>query len=339
MELKERINAFSNLGQSLNNWILLFESNQSSPLDTAIRQAFHHNGWFSEDQVLNSLKELAYWLNKNKLEDWINNYSITDIAPKTVGVIMPGNIPLVGFHDYLSVLLSGHKLLGKLSSKDEILPKFIHNELLKIEPRFAESVDFSTQRFTNVDAVIATGSDNSSRYFEYYFAKKPHIIRKNRTSIAVLEGKETKEDLFELGKDVFGYYGLGCRNVTKLYLPKNFDRDWLYSGIIDHADIINNHKYQNNYDYHKSLYLLNQDEIWDNNFLLLKNDTSISSPIGVLFYEEYDDIKTLETELSLISDQIQCRIGVNGFPFGYAQKPELTDYADDIDVLQFLIGL
>lgn len=339
MELKERINAFSILGQNLKSWLDKKAQNQESPLDSAIYSAFTHNGWFIESQVINSLKEISSWLNNEKLTDWVTPYNFENTRPVTVGVIMAGNIPLVGFHDYLSVLISGHKILGKLSSKDQILMKFISNELIAIEPRFANYIDFVTERFSDVDAVIATGSDNSSRYFEYYFAKKPHIIRKNRTSIAVLKGDETKEELHQLGNDIFGYFGLGCRNVTKLYLPKGFSIDWLYSGLVDHGEIINNHKYQNNYDYHKSVFLLNQDEIWDNNFLLLKKDSSLSSPVGTLFYEEYEDCNDLEQELKEVSNQIQCRVGVNGFSLGSAQQPELTDYSDNIDVLEFLNGL
>ena len=226
-----------------------------------------------------------------------------------------------------------------IRDRDEILIRFMHAELVTIDPRFNKLVDFSTERFNDVDAVIATGSDNSSKYFEYYFAKKPHIIRKNRTSIAVLSGSETKEELHQLGNDIFRFYGLGCRSITKLYLPKGFDIDWLYSGIVGHGEVINNHKYQNNYDYHKSLFLLNGLKIWDNNFLLLKEDESLTSPVGTLFYEEYEEIEDLNQQLSLIEDKIQCRVGLGGFRLGDSQNPELTDYSDNIDVLEFLLNL
>jgi hypothetical protein len=256
-----------------------------------------------------------------------------------VGVIMAGNIPLVGYHDYLSVVISGHKLLAKLSNKDEVLIKFLHAELMKIQPKFEDVVDFSTERFNDIDAVIATGSNNSSRYFDYYFSKIPNIIRKNRTSIAILTGNETKNDLKSLGDDIFRYYGLGCRNVTKVFLPKGFDVSWFYGGIVDHFEVINNHKYQNNYDYHKSIFLLNQEKIWDNNFLLLKQDNSLSSPVGVLYYEEYTDLEVLKKQLELQEDQIQCKVGYQQFELGKAQSPDLTDYSDNIDVLKFLLGL
>lgn len=340
MELKDRINAFAELGNRLESWIKLEKAGKGSPIEFVLVQAFNKNGWFDAPQVLMALESVQKWLNNEALLAWTNSYSFTSTKPaKKVGVIMAGNIPLVGFHDYLSVLISGNKLLAKLSSKDEVLIRFIHSELVAIEPRFKDLVDFSTERFNDVDAVIATGSDNSSKYFEYYFSKKPHIIRKNRTSIAILKGTETKEELNQLGNDIFRYFGLGCRSITKVYFPKGFDIDWFYTGIVDHSEVINNHKYQNNYDYHKSLFLLNGLKLWDNNFLLLKEDKSLTSPVGTLFYEEYEGIQDLEQELSLIADKIQCRVGVGGFDLGDSQNPELTDYSDNIDVLEFLLNL
>ena len=340
MELKDRIIAFDKLGVQLNSWLNAIEEGKENELEQVIESARHHNGWFDKSQVLNSLNEILQWLNVDALTDWTNNYNLETITEtKTIGVIMAGNIPLVGFHDYLSVLISGHKILAKLSSKDEVLIRFLNKELQIIEPRFKGFTDFSTERFTNIDAVIATGSDNSAKYFEYYFAKMPNIIRKNRTSIAVLTGKESKEEMHQLGNDIFKYYGLGCRNITKIYLPKGFSIDWFYEGILDHGDIINNHKYQNNYDYHKSLFLLNGENLWDNNFLMLKKDTAISSPVGVLYYEEYDDINDLKKELEVLQPKIQCSVGVFGFSLGEAQSPKLSDYSDNIDVLDFLLGV
>jgi hypothetical protein len=340
MKLKDRIIAFSKLGNQLSKELKQFKNGEESILDDVIPNAFAHNGWFEESQVVFSLTEISGWLTEKNLLAWVSNYTFDTIKkPKLVGVIMAGNIPLVGYHDYLSVVISGHKLQAKLSSKDEILMRFMHEELIKIEPRISEMVDFSTERFNNIDAVIATGSDNSSRYFDYYFSKIPHIIRKNRTSVAILKGDETKEQLTQLGEDIFRYYGLGCRNITKLYFPKGFKIDWFYSGIMDHSNIINNHKYQNNYDYHKSVFLLNRDNIWDNNFLLLKNDKSLSSPVGTMYYEEYEDLNQLTTELESLDAQIQCTVGLFGYNLGDAQRPKLTDYSDNIDVLQFLLGL
>jgi len=340
MTVKDRIKVFSELGKKISGWLFDIQQGKPSVLDEPIRKAFYSNGWFDEAQVVFSLNEVASWLNEKKLENWVSSYQLDSIiSPKKVGVIMAGNIPLVGYHDYLSVVISGHKLLAKLSNKDEVLIKFLHAELMKIQPKFEDVVDFSTERFNDIDAVIATGSNNSSRYFDYYFSKIPNIIRKNRTSIAILTGNETKNDLKSLGDDIFRYYGLGCRNVTKVFLPKGFDVSWFYGGIVDHFEVINNHKYQNNYDYHKSIFLLNQEKIWDNNFLLLKQDNSLSSPVGVLYYEEYTDLEVLKKQLELQEDQIQCKVGYQQFELGKAQSPDLTDYSDNIDVLKFLLGL
>ena len=339
MELKHRIIAFAQLGKKISDWLTCYELQERSPLDSVIRQAYIKNGWFDESQIIGAIDSVNSWLNQDSLNDWTEKYEFGTNTTKLVGVIMAGNIPLVGYHDYLSVLISGHKLLAKLSSKDEVLIKFLHQELVKLEPEFEGLVDFSTERFTNVDAVIATGSDNSSKYFEYYFSGKPNIIRRNRTSVAVLTGNETKKELHQLGNDIFSYYGLGCRSITKVYLPKGFDIDWFYTGILEHGEVINNHKYQNNYDYHKSLYLLNGDKLWDNNFLLMKEDSSLTSPVGVLYFEEYENIKELEEKLATLSDQIQCRVGIGGFDLGNAQTPRLDDYSDNIDVMEFLLKL
>lgn len=337
MTINKRINAVSELGNRLEDWLNSFSDVAENPLHSVVQKAFHHNGWFDEAQVIQALWEVRNWMDKSKLENWVSPYGLDQISsPKTIGVIMAGNIPLVGFHDYLSVLISGHQLLAKLSSKDKILLDFLHKELAKIEPEMGKQVEFTESRFSNIDAVIATGSNNSSRYFEYYFANKPHIIRKNRTSVAILSGMESKEALHRLGMDIFRYYGLGCRNVTKIYVPKGFEVSWFYEGIIDHFEVINNHKYQNNYDYHKSLFLLNQEPIWDNNFLILKPETALSSPVGTLYYHEYEKQEEIEADLELNRDNIQCIVGEGFINFGDAQSPQLHDYSDNIDVLSFL---
>lgn len=340
MELKDRIKAFSSLGDQLRLWLDQKSRGVESPLDALLLKAFHHNGWFDESQVLNALTEIENWLTIEKLEAWSKEYDFNSkSSQKRVGVIMAGNIPLVGYHDYLSVVMSGHHLVAKTSSKDSVLIKFLNNELIRIAPELDSSINLVGERFNNIDAVIATGSNNSSRYFDYYFSKIPHIIRKNRTSIAVLRGNENEEELKQLGNDIFRYYGLGCRNVTKVYFPKGFDVNWFYNGLVAHGAVLNNHKYQNNYDYHKSLFLLNQEKMWDNNFLILKEDSALSSPVGALFYEEYDNLNELEKNLEILDDQIQCRVGEGGFPLGQAQKPELSDYSDNINVFEFLLKL
>jgi hypothetical protein len=180
--------------------------------------------------------------------------------------------------------------------------------------------------------VIATGSDNTARYFEYYFRTKPHIIRKNRSSIAVLTGNETDDQLIALGKDVFSYFGLGCRNVSKLVVPEGYDftrplRLWEV-----YHDVSNHHKYVNNYDYNKSILLINGTHHFDNGFALLTPNEALVSPISVLYYA---------TSADLASDKIQCIVGsgANYIPFGTTQEPTLTDYADNVDTLKFLTGL
>jgi len=245
----------------------------------------------------------------------------------------------------LCVLLSGNKFLGKLSSEDKLLLPFLAKILVDIEPGFAEFIDFTDGQLKGMDAVIATGSNNSARYFEHYFGKYPHIIRKNRNSVAVLNGREKKQELAELGKDVFRYFGLGCRNVSKLFVPRNYNFNDFYEAIFEQKEIVNNNKYANNYDYNKTVYLMSNDPgLLDNNFLLLKQDQRYSSPIGVLFYEFYDQITELNARLEKDKDQIQCIVSndpqvADAIPLGTAQCPGLSDYADGVDTMSFLVGL
>lgn len=252
---------------------------------------------------------------------------------------MAGNIPMVGFHDLLCVLISGHSAIVKLSSDDKILLPAVIRSLSKYEPKLAAKVSFAQGLLSGFDAVIATGSNNTSRYFEAYFGKYPNIIRKGRNSVAVLEGDETEEEMKLLAKDIFDYYGLGCRNVTKLYIPADFDLDRIFNGLFPFADIVNHNKYANNYDYHKSLWLLNREELLDNGFILLKEDTRIASPIGTLFYERYQDRSSLEELLASQMNQIQCVVGRSFLPFGQSQCPALNDYADGVDTMNFLQSL
>lgn len=339
MDVNTRINAFAALGQRLTEELQKHKNNEFTAMSDAIRIAFHKNGWFDESMVVKAISGISSWLSADILRNWVAPYEFNESDAKTVGVIMAGNIPLVGFHDYLCVLISGNNLLAKVSSKDEVLIKYVHSLLCEVAPEFESKCTFTSDRMTGMDAMIATGSDNSAKYFEYYFGKLPNIIRKNRTSIAVLSGKESKEELGRLGDDIFTYYGLGCRNVTKVYVPADFSVDWLYEGLFSHGEVINHHKYQNNYDYHKSVCLLNQDQIWDNNFLLLKESTELTSPVGLLYFEKYDDIQKLEVQLNEQKDKIQCRVGVNGIPLGEAQTPTVNQYADNIDTLSFLAQL
>ena len=254
---------------------------------------------------------------------------------------MAGNIPLVGFHDFLSALITGNKVLVKLSSNDNILLPFIAEYLIEAEPSLKDQISFPEGKLENFDVVIATGSDNTSRYFEYYFGKRPNIIRKNRNSVAILTGNETSDELTALGEDIFRYYGLGCRSVSKLFVAKDYDFEAFFKALYPFNAIIEQHKYANNYDYNKAVYLMSLYKILENGFLMLKEDKNYASPIATVFYEFYDSLEELKIRLSKDRNQIQCLVA-NGFmadevPFGQTQKPSLTDYADNIDTVDFLL--
>ncbi|MBM3437012.1 MAG: acyl-CoA reductase, partial [Bacteroidetes bacterium] len=254
------------------------------------------------------------------------------------------NIPLVGFHDFLCVLMSGNRIIGKLSSDDNKLLPMISKKLIEFEPGLENYITLTESKLENIDAVIATGSNNTSRYFGYYFGKYPHIIRKNRNGIAVLGGHETNADLEKLGKDIFLYFGMGCRSVSKLYIPKGYSFDRLLQSLEKFRFVTDHHKYTNNYEYYKSIFLINGDPHFDNGFLLLKQDRAYASPPAVLFYEEYDDLKLLLQRIRNDFQEIQCIVSNldqlnDAIPFGSAQKPELWDYADGVDTMEFLLNL
>lgn len=248
---------------------------------------------------------------------------------------MAGNIPMVGFHDLLSVLISGNKLVAKLSSQDNYLMKLVVNQLISNHPEFKELISVE-ERLTEIDCIIATGSDNSARYFEYYFAKYPHIIRKNRTSVGVLTGNESREELFELGKDIFTYFGLGCRNVSTVLVPTGYDFAAFFESVQTFESVVQHHKYANNYDYNKSILLLDQVPFLDNGFLLVKPDQQLVSPISVLHYQTYENKEEIPLILSRIQEKVQCVVGSGFLPFGKAQLPEVNDYADGVDTLKVL---
>jgi hypothetical protein len=306
-----------------------------------------HNGWFTPEQVYFAVESWAKALREDNINKWLSAYTIYcdqgDKAVKTIGLILAGNIPLVGFHDFLSVLISGHKVLVKASSNDQHLIAFFANYLISIEPKLSNYISFTDGKLENFDAIIATGSNNTARYFEFYFKNKPSIIRKNRNSVAVLNGNESHEDLVNLGEDIFRYFGLGCRNVSKLFVPKDYNFDAFFKAIYEYKDVIFYEKYSNNYDYNKAVFLMSNFKLLDNEFLTLKEDTSFSSPISSLFYEYYDDIEDLQKRLEIESDQIQCVVSNNLIPnsisFGQTQQPKLWDYADNVDTLRFLISL
>jgi len=352
MDLQQRIYAFAKLGKFLKDFLNESASeNTKSNIDTTsvnlqeiINIAKHHNGWFTEENVLFSLKSWADALSEENLQKWVSAYDFPKLEKsKTVAVIMAGNIPLVGFHDFLSVLITGNKVLVKLSSNDTQLLPFLSKYLISIQPEFKNLIEFTDKKLENFDAVIATGSNNTARYFDYYFGKYPHIIRKNRNSVAVLTGNETKAQMEDLANDIFRYFGLGCRNVSKIYVPENYNYDNFFGGMYSWKEIINNAKYINNYDYNKAVYLMSSLDLLDNEFMLLKEDEGYSSPISVVFYERYKDLKSLQKKIKSEADNIQAIVSASGIeneiPFGNAQKPQLWDYADGVDTISFLLKL
>ena len=336
MKLSERIDAFNELGERLNNL---------SPEEKGYltNQAHSKNPWFIPENVQYTLKHITNSLKKENLIRWLEPYNPENTKDKKIGVVMAGNLPFVGFHDYLSVLISGNKLLAKLSHQDEFLPKKITKYLIEIAPEYAERIEF-VDRLKNFDAIIATGSDNTSRYFEYYFSKYPNIIRKNRTSLAIISGNEDKDDLFMTGDDIFRYFGLGCRNISKFYLPEGYQIEKLIQSWEDWKEIINHHKYANNYDYNKSVFLMNQTPHLDNGFCLLQENEALFSPLAVIFYEFYKNNEDLNHKLNQWKGKIQCIVADHAWhpesiPFGMAQKPALWDYADNVDTMKFLTNL
>lgn len=355
MNLSERIKAFSDLGLFLSqlndnkvNKTLQTKNNLNQncfeALQMQIKRAYEYNGWFTKENILKALKNWSTALTEDNLKQWTKPYSFKENPPKTVAVIMAGNIPLVGFHDFLSVLISGNKIIVKQASNDSLLLPILVKFLEGYSAEFKNTITLvDSLKDKNFDAIIATGSNNTARYFEYYFSKYPHIIRKNRNSVAILTGKETEEELKELGNDIFQYFGLGCRSVSKLFVPKNYNFDLFFKAIYPFKDIINYKKYENNYDYNKAVYLMSLFKLTENGFLILKEDSSYSSPIATLFYEYYDDLDTLNQQLQDDSEKIQCIVSNEkihkAISFGETQKPKLWDYADDVDTLDFLTKL
>jgi hypothetical protein len=308
-----------------------------------IKLSQSHNGWYTNDNVYFAVQSWAEALTIDNLNQWLDAYDFNDVDSKTVGLILAGNIPLVGFHDFISVLLSGHKVLVKTSSNDQHLLPFLAEYLISIEPKLVNYITFVEGKLEGFDAVIATGSNNTARYFEFYFKDKPSIIRKSRNSVAVLNGQETKEQMIALGEDVFRYFGLGCRNVSKIFVPKNYNFDTFFGGMFPYQDVIKYEKYINNYDYNKAVFLMSNFNLLDNEFLIIKEDSSYASPISSVFYEFYENLDDIKLRLQAENEQIQCIVSndliENSVAFGQTQKPNLWDYADNVDTIKFLITL
>lgn len=349
MTIEAREGSFAKLGSFLRQFTskspfyIGFEKEFAEKLSQGIQIAIQHNSWFTEEDIFFNLRQWGGNLTMENLKEWTSNYTLSPKTKKTVAIIMAGNVPLVGFHDFMSVLLSGHKVLIKQSSKDKHLLPHLVDFLIEQNSEFAHLIEFTDEKLENFDAVIATGSNNTARYFEYYFSEKPNIIRRNRNSVAVLTGRESTTELKKLGEDIFRYYGLGCRNVSKIFIPKDYNFANFFEAIYHWNPIINSHKYANNYDYNKAVYLMSQFKIFENGFLILKEDQNHASPIACLFYEYYEDEESLKKKLEKDTHRIQCIISEsNNFGsvgFGESQYPKLTDYADDVDSLKFLSTL
>jgi len=313
-------------------------------LETLMHKSELENPWFTQNNLRFALKSWADSFRQEALNSWLNEYDFSDIeTQKRVGIVAAGNVPLVAWHDIMCVWLSGHKALVKLSSKDRLLIPFFVKFLAQFHAEIPNAIQF-VERLEQVDAAICTGSNNTSRYFDYYFRNVANIIRSNRTSVAVLTGEESDEELQLLGEDIFRYFGLGCRNITKLYIPTDFDINRVFGAIYPHHEIVNHHKYANNYDYHRAILLMNLDEVLDNGFIVFKEDAGIHSPVGTLFYERYHDISKLRNDLKLREDELQCVVTKSSLwpdavDFGQTQCPTLSDYADGVDTMDFLLKI
>ena len=338
MILERRIKALNHLGQLL--------VKQNGVPENIVAKAKAQNPWFTVENVQKATLEIANnFLQENKLKQWLSAYKIpSETNVKKIGLLLAGNIPLVGFHDVLCTIITGHTALIKASDRDKVLIEYLLSELVAYEAEFTESFQF-VERLQYYDAVIATGSDSSGRYFKKYFGKVPHIIRMNRNGVSVIYNDTSDEALEDLGKDLFGYFGLGCRNVSKLYLEKDFDVQRIFKAIEKHRDIIHHNKYKNNYDYNFAMYLLNKEDFLTNDFIVIREHKSIASRIAALHYSYFDDTESLNSELAEHKEDIQCVItdrdleGFKVFGYGMAQQPALDDYADGVDTLEFLLSL
>lgn len=356
MNIEKRVKAFSLLGDFLLQFGLQSSRNNNNKLnddfydlfDNLIDRVERENPWFTKAHIYSSIEGITQFLCYEKLLSWLNKYPVSEKnTGNTIAVIMAGNIPMVGFHDMLCVLISGNTFVGKLSSKDDKLLQALVKILISIEPGFENLISFTDKTLsgsTDFDAIIATGSNNSARYFEAYFSKYKHIIRKNRSSLAILTGDETAEDYKLLGKDVFQYFGLGCRNVSKLFIPEGFDICKLLDNWESYSYVYMNNKYANNYDYNRSIMLMNMQKHFDNGFVLLTESKNFVSPIGVINFEYYSNIKQVEEYIDINENNIQCVVSNskqinNSIAYGEAQNPQLDDYADNVDTLEFLTSI
>lgn len=355
LDLEKRITGFIETGAVLRNVArndldIYRENNLQKPaeaLGRLIREAHHFNGWFTEEMVSRMVTEIGESLEEESVRKWLTPYVPLikeDKGAKSVAVIMAGNLPAVGFNDFLSVLMAGHSVMARLSRDDDKLLPAIADILVSIEPGFKSLISFRDEKLAGFDAVIATGSNNTSRYFEYYFGRYPHIIRKNRNGVAVLTGGESPDDLSGLSQDIFLYFGLGCRNVSKVYVPRGYDFQPLLDVLAQNRQVILNSKYLNNYEYNKAIFLINKSAHYDSSNLLLTESEEVASPVSVLHYEFYDDRDQLLVKLGARAEDIQCLVSADeevpgAIRPGQTQSPALWDYADGVDTMKFLLTL
>ncbi len=345
MNLNNRITLFVKLGRFFSDYINNnLESLEKNKFDKAINESILHNSFFSKKNILKSLLSWSNVLTKKSIDDFLSNYLIKNKKrEKKIAIIMAGNIPLVGFHDFFCVIISGNFAVIKLSSKDSHLFKFILSFLVKENPDFDTKFDVVENKLQIFDAVIATGNNISANQFELYFKKYPKIIRKNRHSIAILNGNETKKEIELLANDIFYYYGLGCRNVSKIFIPNNYNLDILFKSFVLWNEVINKNSYSNNYNYYRAIYLLNKEVFFDNGFVLLKESEKIGSPVGTIYFEYYKSDNQIKEMIKKNNEKIQCIVSNNNYPktikFGETQMPNLNDFADDIDTFNFLLKL
>ena len=345
MNLNNRITLFVKLGRFFSDYINNnLESLEKNKFDKAINESILHNSFFSKKNILKSLLSWSNVLTKKSIDNFLSNYMIKiKKREKKIAIVMAGNIPLVGFHDFFCVILSGNFAVIKLSSKDSHLFKFILRFLVNENPDFSTKFDVVENKLQIFDAVIATGNNISANQFELYFKKYPKIIRRNRHSIAILNGNETKKEIELLANDIFYYYGLGCRNVSKIFIPNNYNLDILFKSFVLWNEVINKNSYANNYNYYRAIYLLNKEVFFDNGFVLLKESEKIGSPVGTIYFEYYKSENQIKEMIKKNNEKIQCIVSNNNYrktiKFGETQMPNLNDFADDIDTFNFLLKL
>jgi len=333
MNIEDRIAAFAKLGD--------FILENPVELQEIVNKTFIYNTWFTKENTNQALQNIANeFLNKEKLENWLTSYDL-QLTPKnsfTIAIVAAGNIPMVAFHDILCVLISGNKLQLKLSEKDKFLLPFILEKLVEFEPNFKDKVSIQF-KLENFDAIIATGSNNTAKHFEFYFNKYKNIIRRNRNSIGILSGNETLEDIENLGNDIFDYFGLGCRNVSKIFVPKDFELIGLKDGLSKHINVNQHNQYMNNLDYQRTLYLMNQTPLIDIDFINIVENKSLHSPISCLHVERYESIDDVNNFIIDEHENIQCIVGKDYLDFGKSQQPTLSDYADNVDTMKFILSI